>query len=559
MEKKKAKSSFLVQGSILAAASIVVRIIGMLYRIPLTGIIGDVGNGIYSGAFEVYSILLLISSYSLPLAVSKLVSRHLARGEKKNAFRYFTCALSFAFVVGLSVSLFTYLAADFLAGTVMSSPLSALSLQVLAPTIFVVAVMGVLRGYFQGMGNMLPTALSQLVEQIVNAFVSVGAAYVLVSYGKRVSDLIKVEGYDAAYGAMGSTMGTFAGALAGMLVMGILMALYLWNYMPSIRADRTKKLDSMSVVYRNIFVTIVPVILSTAVYNVSSVLDQGVFNKIMSLQGYAHEEYNALWGIFSGKYRLLTNVPVSIASALAASTVIAIQTAVSKKNRKEVIAKTRMGIRFVMLVTIPCAVGLTVLASPILQLLWHDGREISANLLRVGSISVVLYSLSTLTNAILQGVDKMRVPVINALISLVLHMTMLVVMLVVFRLNVYAVVYANVFFAFLMCVLNGRAIRKYVKGYRQEVVRTFLIPGFCSLIMGGVAFGVHRGLTYLTHSNAIGTLAAMVLAVVVYFVTMLLFGGITERDLHSMPKGRLLLRVARKLHLLPPASRRPAR
>lgn len=550
MGNRKKKSNFLVQGSILAVASIISRIIGMIYRIPLTGIIGDVGNGIYSVAFEIYSILLLISSYSLPLAVSKLVSRYMAKGQKKNAYKYFKCALLFAFIVGLAVSLFTYFFADFLAGTIMSSPMSVLSLKVLAPTIFIVAIMGVLRGYFQGMGNMLPTAISQLIEQIVNAVVSVWAAYVLFSYGKKVTAIIKVEGYDAAYGAMGGTMGTLAGALAGLLIMVVLMFLYLWLYRSVIRKDKTKKTDSMPVIYKNIFITIMPVILSTAVYNVSTVLDQGVFNKILLLQGYTHDEYNALWGIFSGKYRLLTNVPVSIASALAASTVIAIQTAVSRKNRKEVISKTKMGIRFVMIVTIPCAVGLTVLASPILQLLWHDGRAISANLLRVGSISVVLYSLSTLSNAILQGVDRMKVPVINAIFALVIHLGALVLMLVVFRMNVYAVVFANILFAFIMCVLNGRAMKKYIKGYRQEIVRTFIIPAACSVVMGAVVFGVYKGVMFLIKSNAAATMLSILLGVFVYFVSMIITGGITEKDMKSMPKGGLMIKFSKKLHLI---------
>lgn len=550
MGNSKKKSNFLVQGSILAVASIVVRIIGMLYRIPLTGIIGDVGNGIYSVAYEVYSILLLISGYSLPLAVSKLVSRYMAKNQKKNALRYFKCALLFSVVVGATVSILTFVFADFLAGTLMSSPMSVLSLKVLAPTIFVVAVMGVLRGYFQGMGNMLPTAISQLIEQIVNAIVSVGAAYVLFSYGKKVSAIIKIDGYDAAYGAMGGTMGTFMGAVAGFVVMALLMVLYLWLYRSGINRDKTKKLDSYTTVYYNIFVTIIPVILSTAVYNLSTVLDQGVFNKIMSLQGYSHDEYNALWGIFSGKYRLLTNVPVSIASALAASTVIAIQTAMAKKNRKEVIAKTRMGIRFIMIVTIPCAVGLTVLASPVLRLLWNDGREISANLLRVGSISVVLYSLSTLTNAILQGIDKMRIPVTNAIISLVLHMALLVVMLTVFKLNVYAVVYANIFFALLMCILNAAAIRKYMKGYRQEIMKTFILPTVSSLIMGAVCVGIYKLVMITVKINSIAVLLSICIGAVVYFVVMILTKGISEKDLKNVPKGRILIKFARILRLI---------
>lgn len=186
MKKKKKQANFIVQGSVLAMASIVVRIIGMLYRIPLTGIIGDKGNGIYSVAYEVYSILLLVSSYSLPLAVSKLMSALVAKGEVRNAKKYFRCAMVFAIFVGGVVAVITYCFAGTIAGTIMKSPMSTISLKVLAPAIFVVAVMGVLRGYFQGMGSMVPTAISQVVEQIFNAVVSVWAAYVLFSYGELV-------------------------------------------------------------------------------------------------------------------------------------------------------------------------------------------------------------------------------------------------------------------------------------------------------------------------------------------------------------------------------------
>ena len=306
----------------------------------------------------------------------------------------------------------------------------------------------------------------------------------------------------------------------------------------------------MSVVYRNLIITIVPVILSTAVYNLSGVIDQGIFNKILSMQGYTHEEYNALWGIFSGKYKLLTDVPISVASALAASSVIAIQAAVTRKNTKEVIQKTRSSIRFVMLITIPCAVGLTVLASPVLQLLWGDGREISANLLRVGSVSVVLYALSTLSNGVLQGVDKMRVPVINALISLVLHVIALVVMLVVCKWHVYAVVYANIIFALLMCVLNGIAMRRYIKGYKQEVTRTFIMPAICSGVMGAVVFGIHKLVMMTLKSNAIGVVLSIGIGAVVYFILLIVTGGITQKDMREMPKGHLMIRVAKMLHLM---------
>lgn len=551
MDKKRKKSNFIVQGSVLAIASIVVRIIGMLYRIPLTGIIGDVGNGIYSVAYEVYAILLLISSYSLPLAVSKLMSALVARGEERNAQRYFRCALLFAVIVGGIVAVVTFIFAGPIAGDMMKSPMSTLSLKVLAPAIFVVAVMGVLRGYFQGMGSMVPTAISQVVEQIVNALVSVGAAYVLFAYGELAVKITRKSGLEYAYGAAGGTMGTLLGAVAGLITLVVLLVFFKRSFITKIRpAERDAKLDSVATVYRNLLFTIVPVILSTAVYNLSNVLDQAVFNRILAGQGKTSDEYNALWGVFSGKYRLLTNVPISVASAMVASTVIGISAAVALKNRREVVRKTRVCIRFTMMITIPCAVGLSVLASPILQMLWSDTREISANLLRYGSISVVLYALSTLSNGILQGVNKMRIPVRNAVIALISHLVLLVVLLQVFKLHVYGVVIANIFFALIMCILNGRAMRRYIKGYRQEVIRTFIIPAINSLLMGVMVYFVHKGIVALTGLNGIGVIASILLGAVVYFVGMIYMGGISEKDLLSFPKGTLLVRLANKLHLL---------
>ena len=173
---KKSDSNFLVQGSILAIASIVSRIIGLLYRIPMTNIIGDTGNSYYSAAFEIYNILLIISAYSLPLAVSKLVSARVSKGQRKNAYRIVKGALLLATGTGLTASLILFFGASFFTN-MLNTPLSIFALKVLAPTILVVAVLGVLRGFFQGLGTMMPSAISQIIEQIVNAIVSIAAAY----------------------------------------------------------------------------------------------------------------------------------------------------------------------------------------------------------------------------------------------------------------------------------------------------------------------------------------------------------------------------------------------
>lgn len=550
-EKRKQKPNYIVQGSILAAASILVRVIGLVYRIPVTRILGPVGNSYYSAAYEVYSMMLLISSFSLPLAVSKLVSARMAKGQIQGAYKIFRCTLIFALVSGGIGSLLIYFGAGFFSDVLVNTPESRMALQVLAPTILIVALMGCMRGYFQGLGSMVPTAVSQVIEQIINAAVSIGAAWALFRYGARIDALLSTETAAYAYGAAGSTLGTGLGAFAGFVFLAFLMMIYSTVMKRRRSGGRRESTESTAGIYCLLLITILPVILSTAVYNISGIIDQGIFKHLMAYKKYDSMKIDELWGIFSGEYKLLTNVPIAVASAMASSTIPALTRARVKKDRKEMRRKTENSIRFVMVICIPCAVGLSVLAEPILQMLFgaKDHIQVSASLLQMGTLSVVLYGMSTLTNGILQGMDKMRLPVIHAAISLVLHVALLVFLVLVPDLNIYAVVWANIFFAFLMCVLNSRSIAKYMR-YRQEIIRTFLIPLAASVLMGAAAFGAHKGLMIAVKSNTVSTLAACAAAVLVYGVALLLLKGLTEEELLGFPKGRTLVRIAKKLHLM---------
>ncbi|MBR5508971.1 MAG: polysaccharide biosynthesis protein [Lachnospiraceae bacterium] len=547
----KQKSNFIVQGGILAAASILVRVIGLLYRVPVTRILGPVGNSYYSAAYEVYSMVLLISSFSLPLAVSKLVSARMAKGQVRAAYKIFQCTLVFALVSGGLGALLVYFGADFFSSVVVSTPESKLALQVLAPTILIVALMGCIRGYFQGLGSMLPTAISQIIEQIINAAVSIGAAWALFKYGSKVDALLTTDTAAYAYGAAGSTLGTGMGAMAGLAFLLFLMFVYSRVMKRRRILDRGGKAESTSEIYGLLLVTILPVILSTAVYNLSGIIDQGIFKHLMAYKNYESMKIDELWGIFSGEYKTLTNVPIAVASAMASSTIPTLIRARVNRDRREMKRKTENAIRFVMVICIPCAVGLSVLAQPILTLLFgaKPHTALSALLLQTGSLSVVLYGLSTLTNGILQGMDKMRLPVIHAAISLALHVLLLVILLLATDMNIHAVIWSNIFFALMMCILNARSIAKYMK-YRQEVVRTFLIPLASSGLMGLAAWGTHKGLMMLVKNNAIATVAACAVAVMVYGVALLLLRGLTEEELKSFPKGRTIIRVAKKLKLL---------
>lgn len=547
-QQKKKNSSFLMQGIILAAAGIITRLIGIAYRIPVNNILGDEGQGFYGCAFSIYNIALLLTSYSLPLAVSKLVSARVSKKEYKNAMRIFKGALLFAIIVGAVVGIIVFVGAEFIAGEIMSLKLSAYALRVLAPGLFIVAVMGVVRGFFQGMGTMVPTALSQIVEQIVNAIVSIIGASYLLEMGKKVKEAKENTSVPYAYGAAGGTLGTVSGALIGLIFLVLVMMLFYPTLKRRVQKDKTKNLEGYGDIYSVLLLTIAPVILSTAIYNISETLDQGIFSNIMVAQGHTEKETAELLGMFTGKYNTLINIPLAVANALGASLIPSLTATVASGTKKQIHAKINMVIRFVMMIAIPCAVGFLVLAEPILDLLYNGNIEIPARMLQLGAITVIFYCLSTVTNAILQGINKMTTPVKHGAISLVIHLIGLYIMLVFFKWEIYAVVAGNIIFSLSMCILNARALKQAVR-YQQEIKRTFLIPLGASAIMGVITFTTYF-LIKIALPDAMATILALAFAVLVYGICLLKFGALTADEVVALPKGASIYKLLVKLHLM---------
>ena len=550
MGKKEKKDDFLMQGAILAFAAVVTKIIGVAYRIPLTNILGDEGNGFYGYAFEVYSIALILSSFSFPIAVSKLVSARMAMKQRRNAFRVFLCALVFSVVIGLVVSFVIFFGAGNISANFMESPLSVYALKMLAPGLFIVSVMGVLRGYFQGLGTMVPTAVSQVIEQIVNAVLSIVGASVLFKVGMNVAKKSHEELLGPAYGAAGGTFGTIMGALAGLLFLILILVSSKKSIKKQIVSDKTKRTESYGRILKILILTILPVIFSTAIYNINQLIDLTVFNKAMAAQGLAEKQYMALQGIYTGKYNTLINVPLAMANGLAASVIPTMTAALTSNNKKLIYSKIDQTIKFTMLVAMPCFAGFVVLASPLMVLLYNDASATPALLLALGAVTVVFYSWSTVTNSILQGLDKMASPAKNALIALVVHLVALFFMLVVFKWNIYALVGSNIVFAITMSLLNVRDIHKAC-GYRQEWRQSFVKPFIASAIMGAVTYLVYTVINLAHPSRFIGTIAAILVAVVVYAVCILKIGMLSDQDIKDLPKGVKLYSLCKKLHLLP--------
>ena len=547
---KRGASNFLVQGIILAAAGIIVRIIGMFYRIPLADILGDEGNGYYSSAFSIYSILLIVSSYSLPTAVSKMVAVRLARKEYINSIKVLKVSLFYGTVVGGLGAAVLWFGADLFANDFLKMPYTSYALKTLAPTILIIAYLGVFRGYFQGIGTMLPTAISQIFEQIVNAVISIYAAAMLFQEGVRSNALYGSTQYTYAFGAAGGTIGTGAGALAGLLF----LLFILFSYRPVMkrqsRRDRSGYLETYGSLSTVLIMTVLPIVFSSVAYNISIVVDNSIYGISMASMGMEAPEIAANWGIYSGKYRLLFNIPVAIANSLASALIPSLSQAVAERSRPQIIRKISMVIRFSMIIAIPSTVGLTVLAGPICNLLFSRSDNVSLiKMMIYGSSAVVFFSLSTVTNAVLQGINHMKTPLKNAIVSLILHVGILWVMLYPLKMGIYGVLYSNILFALTMCLLNGFSIRRYLN-YRQEIKKTFFLPTLAAGIMGGVCYGVYFLVHAVLKHNILGVLAAVAAAVIVYGVLLLKFHCVDESELNGFPGGRKLAGIARKYHLL---------
>ena len=546
--KRKNSKNYLVQGTILTVAAIVAKVIGMIYRIPLTNILGDDGIGYYSTANEIYNILLMISTFSLPLALSRLVSERRHLGQAKNAHKVFVCAMKFAVAAGAVMALLTFFLAGVITDNIMHVGSAALALRVLAPAIFLFAIAGAFRGFFQGHETMVPTATSQVIEQIVNAVISVVGAGVMMGIGTKMAEKSGDPNLGPAWGAAGGTFGTVASISVALLFLVVVYISYQRTFKRHLRKDPAKHLESDQAIYRALLVTIGPIVLSTLVYNIGTLIDQGIFNSVLASQGYSEKQYSTIWGIYSGKYRVLMNVPLCVASCLSPSVVPALTAAMADGNHKEAGIKVRDSIRYTMIITIPCAVGMAALASPIMQLIFGDAKSLTAGIMQQGALLIVLLALSTLSTGILQGLGEMKKPLYNTTFALVVQIVTLYLFLRVFRLNIYSVIYSNTIFALIICVLNAIAIGQKIS-YRQEIKKTFLIPLISSGVMGLAAIGIYQ-LFHLFAGNAISCILAVLVAMAVYGVLLVKLGGISEKELLGIPKGTLIVQILKKCRLL---------
>lgn len=561
MADNRRSSGVLVQAGILAMASMIVRVIGLLYRAPLTAIIGDEGNGYYGTAYNIYTIILMVSSYSMPSAISKLMAQKLAVGEYRNANRVFRCALTYGVLVGLVGSGLLFFGARFLVPDV-----AVCVLQVFAPTVFLFGILGSMRGYFQARGSMVQTSVSQILEQLANAVVSIAAAWLLMQTAVGADPTRRAQ-----LGAMGSALGTGAGVLIALLFMVFCFRRSKEGRKAEILSDATGKAEKYRIFLRDTILVITPFMLSGVIMNLTTSLNQTIYMRMLiDLKGAGETATTTLYGIFSNKAVVISNIPISIATAVSSAIIPGISAAYARRDETGARRQVGNAIRITSIIAIPSAVGLAVLARPITMLMFPqmESLELASSLLSLLAVTVIFYSISTITNAALQSIGRMNLPLVSAGIALVVQTVVLVLLLRFTDLDVRALVLVSILYSVMIFAVNQYYLRRFL-GIRQDVRRDYLQPFVCAALMGAAAKAVYYLVSMAAEPmrnlpkgfyfhNLASTAAALLAAVLVYGYTMVRSGTIRRKDLLSMPKGQSLVRLMEKLHWLPETEKRSA-
>ena len=541
MSKKENNNTLVKNATFLMVAALISKIIGMLYKSPLTTLIGRESFACFQFAQNAYFILLMIASFSIPQAVSKIMSERIAFKRYRDAQRVFKGALLYAVIAGGIAALVCIFGASILVPDNMAN--ARLALQMLAPTIFVSGILGVFRGYFQAYRNMLPTSISQILEQIAVATVALLASGFMVHHFANAG-----EDTLQRWSAAGATMGTGAGVCTAFLFMLFVYRVNLKTIAKKIKNDRVSVNESYRSIMKIILLIAAPIILSAFIYNVNGYINGVMYTSILGWKGVPNSLVKQNYAEY-GFFMTLINIPLTLASTAPTSMMPEVSAQYAIGDLEETKRKIDQATWIAMLISIPASVGLAVLAQPVTRLIFPSTEGVAGQLMVIGVITVILNSTSNISNGVLQAIGKANIPMINAAISLGVDIVFLALVLVFTNMGIYAVVLAMVVYALVMCVLNDRALKKYL-GYKNPWRSAYFVPILASIPMGIVAVVVYKLVYVVIGSNFISLIPSIALAMVVYFVGYLVVAKPKKEDLAALPGGTRLAQAAQKLKIL---------
>ena len=538
------QNSFFGGAAILAAGILIVKLIGMFYKIPLINIIGEAGAADFNNAYNIYAVLLTVSTAGLPVAVSKLVSEANALNRRNQVRRTFRLALVLFLTLGLISFLVMFFRADALAG-MMNDSKAAAGIRALAPAVVCVGCLAALRGYSQGHSNMAPTSVSQIIEALCKLVVGLGLAFWLVKQGK-----------DPDVAAAGAITGVTVGTVVALIYM------VLDFFLSRGREDThgTDRPDSAGSILANILKIAVPITLSSSMVGIVTVIDSSlVQGQLQSALNLTEKASRTLYGNYSGALNIY-NLPTSLMAAITASVIPAVSAALARRDRKGAARITGSALRITALLSFPMGVGLFVLGTPIIRLLFPRlNVEVAGPLLSTLGIATPFVCMVLVCNSVLQAHGFINLPVIvmvlGGIVKIVNNYNL------VGAIGIAGAPVGNILCFGLALVLDLVVITRVIPN-RPRLLPIFVKPAIASAIMGGAAWAVYGLLSRVLTAeqvneagqtirvvsrmgNALGIFLAIAVAGVVYLVLVVAIRAISKDDLALMPKGDKLARLLR--------------
>ena len=538
------QNSFFGGAAILAAGILIVKLIGMFYKIPLINIIGEAGAADFNNAYNIYAVLLTVSTAGLPVAVSKLVSEANALNRRNQVRRTFRLALVLFLTLGLISFLVMFFRADALAG-MMNDSKAAAGIRALAPAVVCVGCLAALRGYSQGHSNMAPTSVSQIIEALCKLVVGLGLAFWLVKQGK-----------DPDVAAAGAITGVTVGTV-------VALAYMVLDFLLSRGREDTRgtdRPDSAGSILANILKIAVPITLSSSMVGIVTVIDSSlVQGQLQSALNLTEKASRTLYGNYSGALNIY-NLPTSLMAAITASVIPAVSAALARRDRRGAARITGSALRITALLSFPMGVGLFVLGTPIIRLLFPKlNVAVAGPLLSTLGIATPFVCMVLVCNSVLQAHGFINLPVIvmvlGGIVKIVNNYNL------VGAIGIAGAPVGNILCFGLALVLDLVVITRVIPN-RPRLLPIFIKPAIASAIMGGAAWAVYGLLSRVLTAeqvneagetirvvsrmgNALGIFLAIAVAGVVYLVLVVAIRAISKDDLALMPKGDKLARLLR--------------
>lgn len=518
--------------TVLGLAGLICKLVGVLFSIPLQWMIGMKGLGVYNAVFPTYNLLLTISSAGLPVAVSRLVAHSLAKDNPRGAKQVFRAALLLLTILGCIATLIIFSCSGYLATTVVEIPESILGFQVIAPCVALVCMLSAFRGFMQGQQNMTPTAISQLIEQVGKVGIALPLAYVGSIVGAGVDAQSGTSVYAAAYGAAGALLGTTIAEAAAFLYM---LILYMrrrsaFNARPQLSSDAPESNTSIS---KQLLSISIPITIGACIVPLSQFIDSAMLMDRLQIAGHTRDLAQELYGLFTGTVIRIINIPTALALAVSMSLVPAISSARAVSDEESIRRQSDLGLRFAFLIGLPCSIGMSVLAEPVMRFLYEETTAdallvTGGELLTVSSLTIVLFTVVQATTSILQGLGKQRLPMYTLIAGVLCKIALNYLLVAIPGIGIHGAPIASIVCYTVSLVPNLYYVMKYGK-VRFNLMGWLVRPGAATAAMGVVVWILRE----LLPSGRLFTLAEVAVGVAVFIAAALAFKAITKDDLRA--------------------------